>query len=355
MWWATLGVGDGFSSFTALPYTLASSSTGLRACAPRLHVTEGEAALRCDRSASLVLGAVGIEAGHLITAFDELSVTISYQISSGGTILMPLLHGMPFVSALFSGAAVPQITFNTILLAVGGVSEPGPVSSQPLSGFAGLAGELGDPDASVMFLRFINGEQWLLYLPREIEASWTRWSLRFSAPFEGWLRLALMPGGLNTYDGHVSEPDDRVCTLLKYADAVPVGGSVHYSLIEDDPSHAALMLHWASQSVMGRTEPQSILMLALPHHLELMGLASAAAQWQSDGSGTGSLAPDTPSDSVWLHRWYDTHRGGLYPIGGAKWTLLLPLNTASFGFGAGFANCEMKEEGETSHDSPRRV
>ena len=109
-WWATLGIGDGTASFTSLPYTLESSPAGLSACAPTSHVAPHEALLSCQGGAMLTFGmelAAAAELRHEIVRFDDLSVTIQYHPQSGcdsigfpcPVVTMPLLHGMPYVSA----------------------------------------------------------------------------------------------------------------------------------------------------------------------------------------------------------------------------------------------------------------
>ena len=334
IWWATLGVGDGSGPFTSLPYTLESTTTGLKTCVPRLETCARQAELSCASSVRLIIGGEGINGTHDIVSFDDLSVTIEYRSAEGcvagcGSVSFPILHGMPYVSANFTTAGMrPRISIeNSALL---GVDDDYASASQALVKTGGSA------DGRVL-LRFANGELWAIFWDGAANFTWTHTGLQFTSPVSGWLRAAATapPASPGTNGTGLNQ----LCALDTHSGLVPTAGDLSASRIADS-TEVLIQFSWHVDR-MARTPSEAdhdaLLLMTLPHHRE-------------------QLRHDSPPPT---DEWYTTHRGVLSPLLASNWTLVVSLDMGSgsmnhtftnrsleppWSFEVPLTNCSQKEE-----------
>lgn len=322
VWWATIGIGAGDGPFTALPYTFASSTSGLTFCAPFLRNTLREAFLSCEGRVTLTLGATGLASMHSVQSHDELSVTMAYHLCQAGNtsctaedegnLTFPLLHGDPYVSALFSGSARPRLAMGSLDSPIVAIDEqfapasPSTVLRTQAEGHA--------------LLRFGNGERWALFWSGQANLTWGQRELTFDAPLDGWLRVAHVPVNATTASGQRSA---ALCSLRAHSGAVPIGGALGIHRLSERDDDVLIEFNWTTVDLhTGLSEGAAPpLLLTLVHHREHMRQASLLS---TDASAAHVESMGSPREG-----WYLTHRGGLCPYVSVSWTMVLSLRVAS--------------------------
>ncbi len=272
--WQRLVVGDGSGPVDFLPYQLKTMDAGLAVAhaAPVASSTD----VRVPDLTQLVLKAYpGSFTAHSATGYDLLSVTMEYRMT-GGTMTAPLVQGMPYVTVDYAGIK-PFLEIgsdSTGPRTFTGVSVDGAPAGSQLTG-------------SRFKLGLSDGSSWVLYASSPITFNWNAASLASRDPFTGWLRLAhyTTPEGLAVLDAH--------------AGVVPRGGTLDVSVNCDV---ATLRFAFTPPP----TGPETLLMAALPHHLNRM---EAPASTAAAALTFGSL------------------RGTLTGVEGSTWSMILPLST----------------------------
>lgn len=222
-WFLGLVLGDGAQRVNVLPYFVAARAQELGISDPELVVSEN--AIVTGSQTDVALGAQEGFDGHALEAFDNLSATVLYR-SSTGFMRVPLVRGMPYVTAFYD-ALTPSIAV--------------PV------GIASVNGKAEGPFSGTRFELLLNdGRIWLMYASSPIELVRSDSGLRATAAFQGTLRVA-------------HRFDDAAGPLLDaHAGAVPTGGALSMTVRGD---RGELGFDF---TVQGQGE---LLMMALPHHL----------------------------------------------------------------------------------------
>ncbi|WP_437315206.1 glycosyl hydrolase [Sorangium sp. So ce385] len=270
--WMNFVLGAGDQRINAAPYDLKALGQGLSISRPDVAVAK--ASVTTADVSHLGLSAREAFSGHAVTSSDLLSVTVEWK-AQGGTMTAPIVYGMPYVTTTYAGLR-PSVRAGdgVAITAVNGES----TSPTEVTG-----------DRFEISLN--NGQTWVLYAFPEITLEWDALSMVARAPYEGSLRLALVPG------------PNAAAELDKHAAAIPVGGDVEATVTEDT----------ASVRFVWKTEGEGdLLTMALPHHQERLEMAKGA-----------DIA-------------YPTVIGKMKGISGASWELVYPLSTIGW-------------------DSPRRV
>ena len=209
--------------------------------------------------------------GFGITAYDELTCTVNWYSASDQTktATSVFAQGSPYATMTYTGTT-PLITTASTISSVNGGSTPTKVTSTSFK------------------VVLANGQTWKIYASSSIALTWTSTQLLAGSMFTGSLRIALVK----------NVGDETV--LDTYAAAIPTAGTVSASY---GTNSATYSFNW---TVSGSG---SLLMMALPHHVDILQSASTAASlnyWAAKGTMTGiignqwNLAESWPS---WVTTW----------------------------------------------------
>ena len=270
-WWENIILGK--SRIAPDPYQVEVVDNGFLVCYPAQSFTQD--ALGMQHITSQFLQNFTLEfAEHMgswaVVAYDDLTVTLKWTAVNGQTATSVIAQGCPYMSMSYSGTT-PLLTTQHAIVSVNGIPTP----TAPTTGMA----------SNTKFKIVLNnGQTWLLYCSSAITFTWSGAQLIASTPFTGVVRLAVL----------VNATEEA--TLDFYAPTVPVGGkmSVAYSA-----TAATYTFTW---TIAG---PGSLLMCAMPHHVDILqGLYTA-----------------TPT----LSR--QCTKGVMIGVAGNSWTLVEPLPT----------------------------
>ncbi|WP_437324965.1 glycosyl hydrolase [Sorangium sp. So ce381] len=261
--WMNFALGEGDQRINAAPYDLKAVRQALSISRPDV-VVESRSVTSADLT-QLALSARQAFSGHTVKSSDLLSVTVEWT-AEGGTMTAPIVYGMPYVTATYDGLA-PSVRAGdgVAITAVNGES----TSPTTVTG-----------DRFEISLN--NGQTWVLYAFPEISLEWDALSMTADEPYEGSLRLALVPG-----PNAAAELDD-------HAAAIPVGGDIEVSLKGDT---ASVRFVWET------TGEGDLLTMAMPHHRARLGTEST------------------------LDLSYLTVVGRMKAYAGSSWELNYPLST----------------------------
>lgn len=248
-WWVNLVLPDGDDKgvgenvVSPLPYLVKVLADGLHACLPKEDAAEMYVALPFEDTVALGAKELTKSASHSVKAHDLLSVTIEWSPSDSGgsssTMVTPLVRGMPYVTAIYT-QLTPTVGFATSPIQA--------VNGKKLSGPSTVHG-------SRFEVHLASGQMWILYAERPVDINFDGPSLQFAAKYDGVVRMAAAP------------TPDAAAVLDAYATRVPKGGDVHADAHGD---RAVLAFDFTAQ---GKGD---LLMLALPHHLDVGHLSRVA-------------------------------------------------------------------------------
>lgn len=211
----------------------------------------------------VILGASDLPSTHHVAAYDELSTTLQW-VDGEKKMRVPVVRGMPYVSAFYSGL-MAQVLF-------------------PAASITSVEGK--HPPVSLHGRRFSvalgNGQTWHVYAHTDVDIRVEPGAVNLASPFRGVLRVALVPDGMEDL-------------LDQHSGAVPIGGDVSATSEDQD---ATMTFKW---KVEGSGD---LLAMALPHHLDVLAGATFAKH-----SGTG----------------FRTLKGTMHAVIGATWEMHEPL------------------------------
>ena len=263
--WMNLVLDKGDQRISVLPYHVKALPAGLALAFPSIEATD--TSVITPDAPQWMLGAVEAFSSHQVSAYDDLSVTVSWNASQG-TMKAPLVYGMPYASVLFDSLTPAlQPAPGVAILTANGSSTEGTVTAQSVT------------------VTLNNGQTWKIYAPKTLAWTWSSSSIQASAALSGWIRIAYQPIAA------------AASILDQYAGAIPTGGSVDLSVSGDD---GIVRFDWQ------RTGDGELLMMAMPHHM---------ARMQS---------PSSPSLAV------PSLSGTLNAIAAGSWTLRYPLSTITW-------------------------
>jgi len=225
--WMNLASGDGSLIVGAFPYHLQALAGGLNVSKPETITSNSTAAFE-SASPQIQLGAMGGFTGHTLTAWDPVSVTVTFK-GGGGTMAAPIVYGSPYATAIYAGLA-PQVT------------APGGLTS--VNGSA-----TGAATGSRFVMQLTSGQTWIVYASQSAAVTWGNNALTFSAPYQGWVRVAR------------SNASIAPTILDQYAGVVPTGGQLRLSI----PAGGTMGVVEISWQTMGTGD---LLTMALPHHMD---------------------------------------------------------------------------------------
>lgn len=208
--WMDVVLGNGANPFHVYPYAVKALDGGLEVSLPTKTVAQNAviAVVRRD----LAFGAVEPFAKHVVTAHDDLSVTVRWT-AGNGAMTTPLVRGMPYATARYD-KLTPRLDSVHALLTLDGAPVP--------------ASKTGD-----RFLVTMNdGRAWVVYASSPITFTRSASTLTATQPFTGTLRVAA-----------VTQQAD-LAVLDAHRSAVPVGGDVLATVSGD---RAKITFQWKKE------------------------------------------------------------------------------------------------------------
>jgi endo-1,3(4)-beta-glucanase len=264
-WWQPLVVGRGDLVVNGFPYLLQTTDAGLSVSAPR--VREDSFAVRADFVPDWRLSSAEALSGREVADYDALSVTVRWS-SSAGDVEAPLVRGMPYATLRHAGSTPLLTTIHDIVGVDGGNPET-------------VTGDRFEVELA-------NGQRWRVYTSEPTTFRLGPRSLRGTAPFTGFVRVAFLPEG------------GDAGVLDASAGVVPVGGAVR--LVGCGTRGEGEIDFTFEAEGEG-----DLLVMGLPHHAALLGDDEAR-----------------PAFTV------RTVRGEMFGVLGETWTMALPLDPGGF-------------------------
>lgn len=225
--WMDFVLGAGRNTVNLLPYAVKALDSGLQISLPRRQVQP-----RFILSVflhNLSFSSVEPLKDHALAGYDLLSVTVNWRGSGGGRMQAPLVRGMPYATMLYEGLT-PRLATQHVILSVNDESRS-PVTGRRFK------------------IALNNGQTWVLYSSSDVTWEWTSTEMKATAPFAGFLRAAVADSG------------EALGLLDQYWSAYPTGGDVAVTVSGD---LAAVRFDWR------KAGSGSLLMMALPHHIDLL-------------------------------------------------------------------------------------
>lgn len=259
--WQNFVLGPGQNRVDFLPYQLKAVPEGL-AVALATPVNTANAVDVPDIK-QLVLSSLQSFTSRALDAYDPLSVTMTWR-AAGGTMTAPMVFGMPYVTADYTGLRPFILPGTFTISSVNAVTNP--------TSATGTRFELSLSD----------GSNWLLYASAPITFDWNRGTMTARSAFTGTLRVASL-----------RRPADAAI-LDAHAAATPRSGRLEATVSCDV---ATLRFVYTS------TGAGPMLLNALPHHLARLAMPAL------------------------VDLEYPTLTGTLRAVEGNTWTMTIPLTT----------------------------
>jgi endo-1,3(4)-beta-glucanase len=174
-----------------------------------------------------------------IASYDQLSVTLKWDQHGGsGSLSSPIVRGSPFITMIYD-QMTPVIQTAHALLSVNGNGGSGPFTGTQFS------------------LRMNNGQQWKLFTLNGVSITFYKRSNQLISNdlFTGVIRAAVVSGA------GVEE------ALANASQTYPTGADISYDFQDD---LATIQFNWRTAGACS----ESLLMMALPHHMDSMVLSS---------------------------------------------------------------------------------
>lgn len=311
--WTNLVLEQGEAAVATLPYAL-------RLLRGRVHVSHPfrvvmPQIIQNGFLSQLVLSSAGADGSsdasglsHNVIAFDALSATVRFSRRQETEFTLLLVRGSPYITAEYTTAHPTLEGFEGITIA-----RIKKLSDQVFAN--------GDAvDFAVFLVQLNTGQTWGVYASDPLLELTLRTDGRVTstAPFTGTLRVALCLDS-------AAQP-----LLLEAAPFYPVGGVVDYDAsVETDV--ATIEFRWQTRrfqaaptanvtDVNALVDSDKLLMLALPHHSDLLAAHSAAGA--------------TPLNALASELRYTSIKGVMTGVYGSVWRLRETLPAVEWDFAA---------------------
>lgn len=267
VWWSPAFIdqyGNGTSNMIKqFPYSVKCKATTLEMCLPTQTVTTLK--ISENYSANMSFGATETIASEVITHFDELSFSEKWSVDVSHYMTSDIVKGCPYITMKYTALTPKIVTASTISSVNGSATTP-----------------VTDTKFKIVLA---NGQTWLLYASSSITLAWASGTMTASGTFTGSLRLANMQDA----------GDETI--LDTYKTRIPSAGTVGMSVTGDTGTYTYDFVASGSGS---------LLMVALPHHVDIL------------------VSPSTEALN------YPTLKGTTTGIVGDTWTLEEPLSTITW-------------------------
>ena len=252
-----------------------------------------------------------------IKKFDDLSVTLKYrrEDSQPGYMESPIVKGMPYVTMKYSGLT-PYFAsqgrtvnaFSTDGVNYTNLPNPGPVKARSNMFILKMAAD-GGGDNYIYYVLYASDSVTVnIYFDYMGQGSPFQGALIFQNTFTGYLRAAYLAAkakaGSNPQYDDTQNMAQKILVLDNYCKFYPTGGNYSAS-IDSGADIADMKFQWTSNDPSN----DSLLMLALPHHVDILGAS-------------------TSKDTVLTQ--YQCIKGQLTAINGKTWNMQELLITAGW-------------------------
>ncbi|KAJ1915184.1 hypothetical protein H4219_004455 [Mycoemilia scoparia] len=226
-WWINLVVGKGDNPVQTYPYQIKALDNSSILCYPNLSVS-GNTQISSFGEDWTVGGKEGELSARVITADDDLSVTVEWQSQGQMKMRAPLVKGMPFATYEMKDITPTLKTTHSIK-------------------------DMKSQAEGQTVVSLNDGSSWLIVSNPPIKWEQADTTLSGSNGYEGVVRLA--------HAG--SDAGSNLAILTKYADTYPSGGTVQYTPVK--PGEDSDVKFTFKTSGDG-----DVLVFALPHHIDNM-------------------------------------------------------------------------------------
>ncbi len=232
------------------------------------------------RYLDLTMAATETIASRYVSAYDQLSATIKWNVDGSHFMEAPVVRGMPYATMRYTALTPIFSTSNTDYHSIATVNGGAPSGT--------VSGTKFKLTINRPYLGNGATETWIIYTSSAVTFTLTNQSLTATAPFTGYVRLAIVA------DGSGAET-----ALDTYKDAVPVGGTTSVSVTGD----TATTIFTYSKIGVGST----LMTYALNHHEAILS--------------SPSYVPNMT---------FTTLRGTLHAVTGNSWTMTDALSTITW-------------------------
>ena len=232
------------------------------------------------RYLDLHLRATETVTSRYLHSFDQLTATLRWNVDGSRYMEAPIVKGMPYVTMRYTNLTPRFDTDNTDYHAIATVN-----GSAPSGTVSGTKFKL---TINRPYLGAGATETWILYASSSITFTASSGSLIATAPFTGYLRLAVLPSG-----------SAAESTLDTYKDAVPIAGTTNVVPSGDTATTTFTYTKIGSGS--------TLLTYCLPHHEATLNSPNYVANMN-----------------------IVTIRGNLRPVTGNTWTSTEQLSTITW-------------------------
>jgi endo-1,3(4)-beta-glucanase len=290
--WTNLVVENGDGAAAVLPYGVKCLPQGVQLSYGPTRRSVTNKWIRDIFDVDLQISTVQTYTSRGVSAYDEISVTMSYDVA-GGTFKAFLVKGSPFVTISFQGST-PLISSPTMHITK--------MESHPIPPSSSLVG-------SVSIVTLGNYQKWIVYCSDPAASLvWKDDSITATNPTHGFLRIGILPSATAV---------SNIDALLPFLPTYPTGVDIDIQYTtQGKQTIGTLQYKFKTQNGLSSTSdstnsPSSLLMLALPHHMEVMTNPKPADSSQM--KIRSFLGP------IW------TIKGKMIPVIGSVWTLQYPL------------------------------
>ena len=244
-WWQNVVLGTGRAPVNVLPYLARAEESHLGIAAPTR--TASTDAVYTQMVEEIGLSAVESPQAPQVVGYDDLSVTLRWT-AGPGQLRTPLVRGMAYVTGRYRNAT-PKI-----------LAAPG---------LRSINGDVGPATGQRFELELENGQTWIAYTSEPITLLWTSEAAVGDDPRDVDVRVAVVTGDTELLDRHAA--------------AIPTGGEVRLASCTD---HDEVRFAFAA-------EGGPPLMMALPHHLEVLDRQPGPLRMATVRGEMASLVGDT--------------------------------------------------------------
>jgi endoglucanase Acf2 len=233
--WTNLVIKNGDGAIAVYPYGIKAVDTGIQVSYGAYRRVVTSYAITDPFAIDLQVSSLQSIINHSIESYDNLSVTMAYKTSTNGKFRAVLVKSSPFVTILFDNTT--------------------PIISSPIMKYISVDAKVVKDYPGTQYLVTLgNNQKWLVYCSEPIALTWKENTLVAVAPIKGYIRIAILP---------LQNPEAAFNLLLGYVMKYPTGGNL--TMTYPSPTQAILAIAYTTVG----TGP--LLMLALPHHLPLLG------------------------------------------------------------------------------------
>jgi endo-1,3(4)-beta-glucanase len=272
--WENLALYAGTQPFNMLPYVVTAQDGGFDVSVPTRTTTTYSVNLNVQHD--LAFTTTEGANGRVLVDYDAFGATMRWSSGAAKTMTASFVHGMAMATAVYAGLT-PRFTSPHQIAAVNG-AQASPVT------------------ADRFVLTFDDATTWVLYTSSPITASWgAAGPFVATTPFTGQVSAARVggdPGALAVLDAHRS--------------AYATGGDLAASVTGDT---GQLTFAWKKAG----TGP--LLMMAMPHHLDVLGAPKTTTQALRSIGGTMSAV----EGDAWSLN---------LPLPAIRWTAPTPIDPA---------------------------